>query len=178
MAVPEADLDETLVEELVDESVELLAEARNLFLAGGPVMARIAGQLSQKTIATHDLVIAMAAASAGNDVVMIGREVDNPTLTLRSSNLEQELSSHFFDYVVLEVDGIDEQNLWVSRKNHAPLASLLEARSDALLAVVKTKKKGETMAESFTSLCRAPCRPDPAPPVAGRRRRTVGHIWP
>lgn len=138
VVVPDADLEESLLEELVDETVELLADARNLFLAGGPVVARVAAMLSQKTIATHDLAIAMAAATAGNDVVLIGREVDNPTLTLRSSNLDQELQSHFFDFVVLEVDGIDDQNLWVSRKNHGPLATLLERRSDALLAVVKS----------------------------------------
>lgn len=149
---PAAEEDESLegelLEELIDETTEILSEARNLFLAGGPVLLAVAKKLSGKTIATHDLAIAMAAASGGNDITMIGREVDNETLTLRSNNLEGELSGFVFDAVVIEADGIDERNIWVRRKNHGLLPAL-ESRSDSFVAIAKSTtigRKGDRVA--------------------------------
>ena len=145
---PEGDLDPTLLDELVDETARLLDEARNLFLSGGSVLVRVARKLGGKTIATHDLSIAMAAAQGDNDVTLVGRELENKTLTLRSPNPEAELAELGFDAVVVETDGIDEKNLWVARQTQALLPALLE-RTQIMVAVARSSalgKKGDRVA--------------------------------
>src|SRR5436190_1332465 len=122
-AEQEGDIEPALMDELVDETVVILSEARNLFLTGGPVLTRVVQKLTGKTIATHDLPLAMAAAASDNDVSLIGREIDNRTLTLRSPSFDGELKEFWFDAAVFEVDGVDEKNLWVARKNHSFLPS-------------------------------------------------------
>jgi DeoR/GlpR family transcriptional regulator of sugar metabolism len=90
----------------------------------------------------------MAAAAADNDVTLVGREVDNRTLTLRSRDFEAELKEFYFDAAVLEVDGVDEKNLWVARKNHGFLPHVL-GRSDSFVAIARSPtlgRKGDRVA--------------------------------
>jgi DeoR/GlpR family transcriptional regulator of sugar metabolism len=148
----DADIDPALVDELVAETVYILSEARNLFLTGGPVLVRAAGKLSGKTIATHDLALAMAAATGDNDVSLLGREVDNRTMTLRAEHFAAEVGEFWFDAAVVEVDGVDEKNLWVARQNHGLLGALMQ-RSDSLVAVAKSSvlgRKGDRVAGPLT----------------------------
>ena len=149
----DGDLTTVLRDELVAEMVAALDKTRNLFLTGGPVLTRVAKKLDKKMIATHDLHVAMAAAEHDNDVTLVGREVDNRTKTLRSSNFEEDFKSLGFAVAVVETDGLDEKNLWVARHNHALLPALL-ARTDSFFAVARSSrvgKKGDRVAGPLSS---------------------------
>ena len=74
------------------------------------------------------------------------------SLTLRSPNLEAELKEFYFDAAVFEVDGVDEKNLWVARKNASFLPALL-GRSDSFVAVARSTalgRKGDRVAGPLT----------------------------
>lgn len=149
----ELELDPGLLDELVEASVQTLSEARNLFLGGGPVLTRVAQKLSKKTIATHDLSLAMVAAAADNDVTLAGREIDNRTLTVRANGVDALLAQFWFDAAVFEVDGVDEKNLWLARKDQAFLDAVLK-RSDSFVSIAKSTvlgHKGDRVAGPLTS---------------------------
>jgi DeoR/GlpR family transcriptional regulator of sugar metabolism len=138
---PEAPIDDALLEELVAETQNVLDEARNLFLTGGPVLQRVVPELSGKTILTHDLKLALAAAQSNNDVALIGRDVDNQTLCLKPQNLEEELKDYWFDIAVIEADGIDGRNVFVSHSNHGFLRAVKQ-RCDSLVVLGKSPIMG------------------------------------
>jgi len=157
VAVPtqeEDSLEPALADELLEEAAHVLSDVRSAFLAGGSLMCRIAAKLAGKTIVTHDLAIAMAAASSGNDVSVVGREVDNDSMTLRSSSFDAELNQYYFDVAVVEAEAVDDKNLWVGRKNHGFLGALLQ-RADSFVSIAKSNTIGRKGARVATPLSRA-----------------------
>src|SRR4029078_12994757 len=60
----EGDIEAALLDELVDESVTILSEARNLFLTGGPVLTRVVQKLTGNNIATPHTPLPLAAAAS------------------------------------------------------------------------------------------------------------------
>ena len=138
---PETALDEAGQEGLADETLNVLSEARNLFLTGGPVMTRVVKRLSGKTIVTHDLRLALAAAENTNDISLVGRELDNRSLTLKPLDFERELADYWFDVAVIEADGLDARSVFVARPNHG-IVPVLKKRCDSLVVVGKSSLVG------------------------------------
>ena len=138
---PDSPLSEGSLDALVSETAQVLSEARNLFLTGGPALLRVVRALTGKTIVTHDLRLALAAAEADNDVSLVGRAIDNKSLTLRPGNLEEDLRDYWFDVAVVEADGLDSRSVFVSAKDHGILPAV-NARTDSLVVVGKSNLVG------------------------------------
>lgn len=148
----ETPLSEAHFDDLVQQTVAVLDEVRNIFLSGGPVLVRAAAELHEKTIVTHDLKVALAAATAGdNDVSLLGTDIDSQTLTVKPRDLEAKLADFWFDVAVVEAEGLDQRSVFVSRTNHAIVASLRK-RSSSLVVVGKSvlfDKRADRVMASF-----------------------------
>jgi DeoR/GlpR family transcriptional regulator of sugar metabolism len=132
------------VRRLVQEVVKACEGIRLFYLGSGALNCEIAKELKQRVIVTHDLtVMIQARSSMNNHITLSGREIDNESFSVKSSNIEKELERFHFQAVVLQAEGMDENQIWV-RKKDADYLDFLKKRMDWFVVVAPSACLGKT----------------------------------
>jgi DeoR/GlpR family transcriptional regulator of sugar metabolism len=132
------------IQRLAGEVVKAVERLRTFYIGSGALNCEIARRLKQKVIVTHDLtVMVQARSSMDNHITLSGREIDNESFSVKSSNIEKELERFHFQAVVLQAEGMDEHQIWV-RKKDADYLEFLKNRMDWFIVIAPSACLGKT----------------------------------
>ncbi|MFC2171343.1 DeoR family transcriptional regulator [Acidobacteriota bacterium] len=125
-------LDETLGKSYYRAMSPFLARARFFFSCFGAVPEKLVTLLEEKEIVTNSLSVAMAGVK-GNAVSVIGDKLNKHTQSLAARNWKKILRDRFFEAIILEAEGFDEDHFFASEEQFFLLEDLLELSPNVML---------------------------------------------
>jgi DeoR/GlpR family transcriptional regulator of sugar metabolism len=145
------ELDEETLDRLSNRAVRVIEDAENIFISSGLVCTEVAAKITEKTITTNDLKVAMAAArNPKNEVYVVGERLHSKTLSLSLRNGEKELEDFRFHLILFEADAVDAESIMLTPVKYEILKAA-RARTTATAVIAKSCTFGKNAPRAFSS---------------------------